>query len=173
MNRDEVTEQASEEEQAAYEYLSTQAIDFIHNEKTANFTKNTIGSAKDPLDGIAKVATTILMRLEVQNKENGGIPEEVQLEVAEDIIDELLNLVISNGVIEQADFDQNQDEYVEKIVNATYKYYMEQKEQSGDLNFDEEKSDLVDTVNSQEANQGVNALSNEAAGQLNKMFGGS
>ena len=165
------TEQATEEEQAAYEYLSTQALDFIHDDKSANFVKNTIGQAKDPLDGIAKVTAVILKRLDVQNKENGGVPDEVKLEVAEDIINELLALAISSGVVDEQSFTQNEEKNIEAIVKSTYQYYMEQEEQAGTLDPEQEKQNVVDAASSQEAKQGIGAMSNEAASQLNKMFG--
>ena len=165
-------QQASEEEQAAYEYLSTQALDFIHDEKSANFVKNKIGSAENPLSGVAEVAAIILHRLEAQNQDNGGVPDAVKMEVAEDIADELLNLVFQAGLMQESEFTQNEEQYIEQITNEAYKKYMEIKEQSGELNPEEEKANLMDTVNSQEAKQGIGAMSNAAAEQLNKMFGG-
>lgn len=172
MNRGESTEQATEEEQAAYEYLSTQAMDFIHSDKSANFVKNTIGQAKNPIDGVAKVTAVIIMRIEVQNEKNGGIPDEVKLEVAEDIVTELLELTITAGLIPQAEFEQNEEAILEQIVSKAYQEYMTKKEQSGQLNPEEEKANLMETVNSQEAKQGIGAMANEAAAQVNKMFGG-
>ena len=50
---------------------------------------------------------------------------------------------------------------------------MEIKEQAGQLDPAQEKANLEEMVNSQEAKQGIGAMSNAAAEQLNKMYGGS
>lgn len=163
-------EQVTPEEQAAYEYYSAVAQEFLLADETAQYIGQFFQES-DPVQALGKVAAIVYARIDEQNKDKGGVPDEVAMDVIEDIITTLLDVALSRGYIDEAMVDQGGEQLLEQIFNTAYTEYMQIKEQVGELNPEEEAAKYQELVQSDVGQQAINAMSNDAAAQVKQTFG--
>ena len=160
-------EQASEQEQLVYEYFSEQAQAFIHDEQSADFVADKIKQSGDPIEGIAEVAAVTYRRLEVQNPQEVDLLHSVTMEVVEDIITELINLASGIGLLPD---EQLNEQVLSQIMEKAVAKYMEIESQGGD-DPQTKQAQLQELLQSDEAQQGMNAMSNEAKANMQQWLG--
>lgn len=153
------TEQASESEQAQYEAAMDAAMRALHSGEVAKKTVQRVINAEDPAQGVARAVFVLLRRVEEQM---GGLEDAVKIEIAEDLVEEILSLMVETERMTEADVS---DELIAKVVENLYTMYAEDAEGRGQLNAQGVREDVDEgsRIAGVEKPQGFAAMSNQEA----------
>lgn len=153
-------EQASPQEEKERLALANAAATLVHHKQTSDMIFKMLKRADDPATGVGKTAAWIMVRIE---REAGQISDAVRWQLAEDIIEELLELAESAGLAKNVD-----DAFIERAIAAGMKYYMQLVESSGG---DAKALSQKILAENPDVAQGINALSNEDAATAKNFLG--
>ncbi len=124
--------QASEQEQAEYELLSSRALKFIHDKGRDDVLK-AMSSAEDPAQGMGKVAASVIRNIESSAKQGGReLDPDMLYQAGADIIEDLALLAQKEGVYEFEDEAEAQ-EYTEDALLWAVQYYGKEGMAGGEL----------------------------------------
>lgn len=150
------SEEATPEEQQEYEKAMEVALTALHSGKTAKNTVSRVLNAKSPVEGVANAVFVLLRRTEEQMK---GLSDAVKIQVAEDLVDSILDLMISSDRLKESEVT---DQMVEDIVKTLYTKYTQDAEERGALDVEAIKRDVGPMVQDEKP-QGFAAMSNQEA----------
>lgn len=128
---DEQTVDATPEEQDQYEDASLAAMDMIHGDAAGDQIADTVLQAQDVSQGIGKAVAMVIIGVE---KSLGGLFEDVKLELAQDVTEELMNLAAEAGALAEDEIDEN---LLDAVVSHAYTEYLKFKETLGELDINE------------------------------------
>jgi len=150
------SEEATPEEQQEYEQAAEVALTALHSGKTAKNTVGRVLNAESTEKGVAEAVFVLLRRTEEQMK---GLSDAVKVQVAEDLVDSILDLMIASDRLKESEVT---DQMVEEIVKAIYTRYTQDAEERGALDTDKIKQDIEPLMQGQKP-QGYAAMSNQEA----------
>lgn len=149
------TEDATEEEQAQYEAAMEFAMRSIHEGKSAKTLFKVVANEMDMVEGIARGTFMILRKTEVKFD---GLEDAVKIQLAEDILQEIMGLMMESDRLREGDVD---DKFIEAVISRAYAMYQEDAERRGGVNTDAVKEDLMLAGEADKLPQGVNAMSTQ------------
>ena len=122
-------ELATPEEQQQLEALYDMGIDIIHSEgQVGDQIANMVLQAQDVSMGIGGAASALLIAIE---KKAGMIPDEIKLQLAQELIAELTGLAVEAGALAE---DEVNDGFIDAVASHAYSSYITTKESMGELN---------------------------------------
>lgn len=141
-------EAATPEEQQQLEALYEIGIDIIHGEGPAgDQIANMVLKSEDVALGVGNAASALLIAIE---KKAGAVPDELKLQLAQELIAELTGLASEAGAISEEEVN---DEYIDEVVSHAYSSYITTKESMGEL----DPKELESSVSEAEAVVGASA----------------
>lgn len=153
------TEEASPEEQAEYEQAYEVAVRALHTGKTAKNTVSRVLNGETPAKGVAEAVFVLIRRTEEQLK---GLSDAVKIQIGEDLVEEVLDLMIESGRMNESEVN---DQLIEEVVTTIYQKYVEDAEKRGTLDTDKIAQDVNESAEMLgiEKPQGFAAMSNQEA----------
>jgi hypothetical protein len=137
MQNDEV--QATPEEQAALEQAYDIAMEMIHGKgKAGDKIAQIVLSANDVLEGIGQAVATVIIGVE---KKLGGMQDAIKLELAQQIMGELVGLAVEAGALSEEEVN---DQWIDAAVSQAYSSYISMKEAMGELDQAELESSVAE-----------------------------
>lgn len=122
-------ELATPEEQQQLEALYDMGIDIIHSEgQVGDQIANMVLQAQDVSMGIGGAASALLIAIE---KKAGMVPDEIKLQLAQELIAELTGLAVEAGALAE---DEVNDGFIDAVASHAYSSYITTKESMGELN---------------------------------------
>lgn len=120
--------QATEQEQEMLEQAFALAIEMIHGEgQSGDAIAQTVLQSQDISQGIGNATATVIIGVE---KRAGGLPDDLKLALAQEVIAELSGLAVEAGALAEDEVD---DSFIDAVVSHAYSHYLELKEQMGEL----------------------------------------
>lgn len=120
--------QATEQEQQMLEDAFALAIEMIHGEgQSGDAIAQTVLQSQDISEGIGNATATVIIGVE---KRTGGLPDDLKLALAQEVIAELSGLAVEAGALAEDEVD---DSFIDAVVSHAYSHYLELKEQMGEL----------------------------------------
>jgi len=156
LKQDVESEEATPEEEAQYEEAFDFALRSLHSGEVAKNTVARVLNAQTPVKGIAEAVFVLVRRTEVQLD---GIDDSVKIQIAEDLLEEILELMVESGRMTEGEIT---DEMIEQITIELYQTYAKDAEQRGTLDEDKIRED-VEAGEGIKQPQGMNAMSNQEA----------
>lgn len=130
--------QATEQEQAQLEELVIQAVTIIHSEgQVGDQVAKMVLESQDVSQGIGNATSAVIIAVENQV---GQIPEDMRVQLGQEIIAELSGLAVQAGALSDDEVD---DGFIDAVVSATYTSYLSTKESMGQLNPQELEQDVA------------------------------
>jgi hypothetical protein len=132
----------------------------LHSGKVSKSTVARVLNAETPAKGIASAAFVLIRRTEEQMK---GIEDSVKIQLAEDLVMELLSMMVESGRMQESEAT---DQLIEDVVNELYQKYSADADQRGEMNPETIQQDVNDgeaIMGRGEKPQGHNAMSNQEA----------
>ena len=143
------SEDATPEEQAQYERALERTMETIHGDGAGDQIANIVLKAQDLVTGVADAVFMLVRRAE----NTMGVTGAVVMQLAEDVIDEIISLLVQGGHLSE---EEVTEEMYESIVAKAYELYITDKEERGQLDHNVVRDDINQL-------QGLSAMSNEAA----------
>lgn len=166
-------ELATPEEQQQLEALYDMGIDIIHSEgQVGDQIANMVLQAQDVSMGIGGAASALLIAIE---KKAGMVPDEIKLQLAQELIAELTGLAVEAGALAE---DEVNDDFIDAVASHAYSSYITTKESMGELNPQEleasvkEAEELMGTSARGGQPQQSQQTASPASGGLMSMAGG-
>jgi hypothetical protein len=146
------SEEATPKEQQEYEQAFESIMTSLHSGQVAKNTVARVLNAKSTVEGVAEASFVLIRRTEEQL---GGLSDAVKVQIAEDVINEILGLMVESGRLSEGEIN---DKMVENIVSMLYMMYTQDADKRGALNVDAIQQDLASVG---QKPQGMNAMSNQ------------
>ena len=129
---------ASEEEQAQYELVVSRALSFMHGDGQEGVLK-TLGSAETPAQGVGLVTAKFARMAKKSARDQGkDIDDEVLLNAASEIVEDLMELGQEAKVFQFEDEQEAQEQTEESLLWAM-KYYGMEALEAGELDMEQAK----------------------------------
>lgn len=151
------TENASDEEQAEYEKAVEFAMRSLHGGEVAKKTVARVLNAESVEKGVSEAVFVLLRRTE---EEFTGLSDAVKFELAEDLVEELLEILVETDRLSESEIT---DELIGDVVQNLYMRYTEDAEQRGKLDKQSIANDVSEGSDKLgiEKPQGFAAMSNQ------------
>ena len=166
-------EMATPEQQQQLESLYNMGIDIIHGEgQVGDQIANMVLEAQDVSVGIGSAASALLIAIE---KKAGNVPDEIKLQLAQELIAELTGLAVEAGALAE---DEVNDVFIDAVASHAYSSYVSTKESMGELDPKEleravqEAEGMTDTSVRRNAAPQAQQSESPASGGLMSMAGG-
>lgn len=132
--------QASEQEQQMLEQAFSLALEMIHGDgQSGDAIAQTVLQSEDISQGIGNATATVLIGVE---KRAGGLPDDLKLALAQEVIAELSGLAVEAGALAEDEVD---DSFIDAVVSHAYSHYLELKEAIGELNPEELEASVAES----------------------------
>jgi NTP pyrophosphatase (non-canonical NTP hydrolase) len=161
---DEDGQSATPEEEGERQELFAMAATLIHGEKTSDAIYRIMEAAPDPMQGLAMAAATVLVKVE---GEVGEVSDAVKMQLGEDILEELLDLALAGGIVDESQLD---DAAGDRLAAQVMKAYTKMREQSGRPFTPDEAAATLEKNKGTKYGQGINALSNDEAASAKEIM---
>ena len=140
--------ETTQEESAILESAFSLALEMIHGDgQSGDAIAQTVLQSQDITEGVGNATATVMIGVD---KRLGGIPNDLKLPLAQEIIIELSELAIQAGALSEDEVD---DSYIDAVVSHAYSHYLTIKEQMGEL----DPSELEASVSEAEQVMGTSA----------------
>jgi hypothetical protein len=146
--------QATEQEQEMLEQAFALAIEMIHGEgQSGDAIAQTVLQSQDISEGIGNATATVIIGVE---KRAGGLPDDLKLALAQEVIAELSGLAVEAGALAEDEVD---DSFIDAVVSHAYSEYLTMKEAMGEL----DPAELEASVTEAEQEMGVSTRNQQQA----------
>lgn len=130
--------QATDQEQAQFESAYNEALNVIHGDgQVGDQIASMVLESQNVAQGIGNATSAVIIA--VENKA-GQIPEDMRVQLGQEIITELSSLAVEAGALSEDEVDEG---FLDAVVSTAYSSYLSTKESMGQLNPQELEQDVA------------------------------
>lgn len=156
-------QEASPEEQQMLQEAYNYAAKFLYSDAFLPKLKQMF-QQYEPTKAIARILALTILRVE----KKFGLEDDIKLELAQNLVPELVQLAVDIGVIKKEQVDET---LFTNIVTAAVEEYALMKEQTGEpLDPNQARKNTDEMVAEGTVTEGINAMSNGSANDIRKLL---